>query len=84
MGGGGSKYYSNIMTRGSIYYGGQNIISHWSHTFMEISHEIVSTVVLLPSAETFKKSCCQLQAKVCAPSTGQPLVQACPGKGVVR
>ena len=25
---GGSKYYSNIMTRGSIYYGGQNIISH--------------------------------------------------------
>ena len=32
-----------------------------SHTFMEIS---------LPSAESFKKGCCQLQAKVCARSTG--------------
>ena len=37
-----------------------------SHTFMEIDHEIISTVILLPSAESFKKGCCQLQAKVCA------------------
>ena len=37
-----------------------------SHTFMEIDHEIVSTVILLLSAESFKKDCCQLQAKVCA------------------
>ena len=34
-----------------------------SHTFMEIDHEIISTVILLPSAESFKKGCCQLQAK---------------------
>ena len=37
-----------------------------SHTFVEIEHEIISTVILLPSAESFKKGCCQLQAKVCA------------------
>ena len=41
-----------------------------SHTFMEIDHEIISTVILLPSDESFKKGCCQLQAKVCAQSTG--------------
>ena len=41
-----------------------------SHTFVEIDHEIISTVILLHSAESFKKGCCQLQAKVCAGSTG--------------
>ena len=41
-----------------------------SHTLVEIDHEIISTVILLPSAESFKKGCCQLQAKVCARSTG--------------
>ena len=51
-----------------------------SHTLVEIDHEIMSTVILLPSAESFRKGCCQLQAKVCAQSTGYPLVQACPGK----
>ena len=30
-----------------------------SHTFVEIDHEIVSTVIFLPSAELFKKDCCQ-------------------------
>ena len=55
-----------------------------SHTFVEIDHEIISTVILLPSAESFKKGCCQLQAKVYAGSTGDLLVQACPGKSVVR
>ena len=30
---------------------------------MEIDHEIISTVILLPSADSFKKGCCQLQAK---------------------
>ena len=38
----------------------------WSHTFTEIDHEITSTAILLPSAESFKKGSCQLQAKVCA------------------
>ena len=49
-----------------------------SHTFTEIDHEIISTVIILPSAsfsslplnESFKKGCCQLRAKVCARSTG--------------
>ena len=41
-----------------------------SHTFVEIDHEIISTVILFPSAELFKKGCCQLQAKVCAGITG--------------
>ena len=41
-----------------------------SHTFVEIDHEIISTVILQPSADSFKKGCCQLQAKVCAQITG--------------
>ena len=41
-----------------------------SHTFVEIDHEIISTLILLPSAESFKKGCCQSQAKVFARSTG--------------
>ena len=44
------------------------------HTFVEIDHEIISTVISLPSAESFKKGCFQLQGKVCAS----------PGKSVVR
>ena len=44
-------------------------IPAWSHTFVAIDREIISTVSLLPSAESFKKGCCQLQAKVCAQST---------------
>ena len=40
------------------------------HTLVEIDHEIISTVILLPSADLFKKGCCQLQAKVCAQNTG--------------
>ena len=43
-----------------------NSIQARSHTFVEIDHKIISTVILLPSAESFKKGCCQLQAKVCA------------------
>ena len=41
-----------------------------SHTFVEIDHGIISTVILLPSADSLKKGCCQLQAKVCARITG--------------
>ena len=40
------------------------------HTFVEIDHDIISMVNLLPSAESFKNGCCQLQAKVCTRSTG--------------
>ena len=51
-----------------------------SHTFLEIDHDIISTAILLPSAESFKKGCCQFQVKVCGRSTGYALFQACPGK----
>ena len=47
-----------------------NSIPVRSHTFVEIDHEIISTVILLPSADSFKRGCCQLQAKVCAQITG--------------
>ena len=47
-----------------------SLILAWSNTFVEIDYEIISTVILLPSDESFKKDCCQLQAKVCARSTG--------------
>ena len=40
------------------------------HTFVEIDHEIISMDILLPSADLFKKGCCQLQAKVCTQITG--------------
>ena len=41
-----------------------------SSTFVEIDHEIISTVIFLPSADSFKKGCCQLQAKICGRITG--------------
>ena len=47
-----------------------SLIAAQSHTFVEIIHEIISTVILLPFAELFMKGCCQLQAKVCAQITG--------------
>ena len=37
-----------------------------------------------PFRWNIQEGCCQLQAKVCARSTGKLLVQACPGKSVVR
>ena len=51
-------------------YRGRDSIPVWSHTFVEIDHEMISTVILLPSADSFKKGCCQLQAKVYARITG--------------
>ena len=51
-------------------YGDASSIPARSNTFVEIDHEIISTVILLPSADSFKKGCCQLQAKVCARITG--------------
>ena len=52
---------------------GQAASQHWRTMLVKI---------LWPN--TFKKGCCQLQAIVCARITGYPLVQACPGKSVVR
>ena len=58
-------YYQQMSDPGVV-----SSISAWSHTLVEIDHEIISTVILLPFAESLKKGCCQLQAKVCAQSTG--------------
>ena len=41
-----------------------SLIPARSHTFVEFDQEIISTVIL-PSADSFKKGCFQLQAKVC-------------------
>ena len=46
----------------TAYSGVASSISARSHIISEIGHS--------PSAESFKKDCCQLQAKVCARSTG--------------
>ena len=54
----------------TAYPGVVSLISAQFHTFVENAHKITSTVILLPSAESFKKGCCQLQGKVCARSTG--------------
>ena len=61
-----------------------SLIPARSHTLVKIHHEIISTVILLPFPDSFKKGCCQLQAKVCLPITGLPLVHTCPGKSVER
>ena len=55
-----------------------------SHTFVEIDHEIISTVILLPSAESFMKGCCQLQAKVCARLLVNCLFKFAQEKSLVR
>ena len=46
-----------------------SLIAAGSYTFLEFDHKIIPMVILLPSAESFKKGCCQIQAKVCARST---------------
>ena len=55
-----------------------------SHTFVEIDHEMISMVILLPSAESFIKGCCQLQAKVCARLLVNRLFKLAQEKSVVR
>ena len=64
----GNRFESDCRSRGA------SSIPARSHTFVEIDPEIISKVILLPSAESFKKGCCQLQAKVCARSTVTVLV----------
>ena len=46
-------------------------------TLVEIDHDFFYGHS--PPTDSFKKGCCQLEVKVCAPH-----VQACPGKSVVR
>ena len=47
-----------------------SLIPAQSYTFLEIDHEIISTWILLPSADSFKKGCSQLQAKPYTQNTG--------------
>ena len=42
-----------------------SLIPAWSHTFVEIDHEIISTVILLPSAESFKKGFVSYKRNMC-------------------
>ena len=60
----GNRWESDCRSRGCEFDPGA--VSY----FPGDDHEIISMVILLPSAESFKKGCCQLQAKVCARSTG--------------
>ena len=54
----------------------------WSHTFVEIDHEIISTVILLPSADALKKVVVNYKRKYVHKLLIN--VQACPEKSVVR
>ena len=56
-----------------------NLVPYLWELIMEIFLRSFSSLQLNHSR---RKGCCQLQAKVCAQSTGLPLVQACPGKKV--
>ena len=47
-----------------------SLIAAGYQIFVEIDYEIIYTVFLLPSVESFQMGCCQLPAKVCARSTG--------------
>ena len=60
--------------------GVMSLIPAQSHTFVEIDHEIISMVILLPSAESFMKGCYQLQAKVCARITKLTACSSLPRK----
>ena len=48
----------------------ESLIPVRSPIFMGIDHKIISTIIHLPYADSCKKGCCQLQAKVCERSTG--------------
>ena len=37
-------------------------VVHISEIVSQFDHEMISTVILLPSADSFKKDCCRLQA----------------------
>ena len=37
-----------------------SLITARPHTFIKTDHEIISTVIFLPSAESFERRCCQL------------------------
>ena len=54
------SYCAVLMIANWSYSAIGNTIPTRSYTCMEIEHEIISAVILLPSADSFKKVCCQL------------------------
>ena len=40
-----------------------SLIQGWSHTFVEIDHELIFTVILLPSDDSFNKGGCHMRTK---------------------
>ena len=55
----------------------------WFHTYVEIGHEIISTIILFHSADSFKKGCCWLQAKYVHKVLANPLLKLAQEKSVV-
>ena len=49
-----------LVTDGSLTAdpGVSSLLLALSHTLVEIDYEIISTAILLPSAQSFKKDCC--------------------------
>ena len=69
MGGKESNQTNKLSESPCLIIGNRNLYKNL-YFASGIDHEIISTVILLPSAESFKKGCFQLKAKVCARSTG--------------
>ena len=55
-----------------------------SHTFVEIDHEIISTVILLPSAVFIQEGLLSVTSESMCTNYWLTAYQACPGKSVVR
>ena len=51
------SYFSYLPTK-TYVVGTQKNLLNKSHTFVEIDHEIISMVILLPSTVSFKRDCC--------------------------
>ena len=59
-------------------------IPAWFHTFVEIDHEIISTVILLPSAESFKNIVVSYKLKYVHEILVNCLLKLAQEKSVVR
>ena len=67
-----------------FYLGVASLIPAQSHTFVKIDHEIISTVILLLTAESFKKGCClSYKRKYVQEVLVNCLFKLAPGKSVV-
>ena len=67
----GSNMVANILpTDTPSDPGVASSIPVWSHTFVEIDHEMISTVIFLLPLINSRRVVCQLEAKVCARITG--------------